>query len=271
MTGACGDDRVVEVPVGTVVFDLESGTQIADLDVDGARTVVCRGGRGGRGNSHFKSSTNRTPRKSEPGGESLELRVRLELKLLADVGLLGFPNAGKSTLISRISNARPKVADYPFTTLVPNLGVVSVGSEASFVVADIPGLVTGASEGVGLGIQFLKHVERCSFLLHLVSVMEIGEALEDPLERYTALCGELQSFSAELAARHQIVVLTKVDLLGEEELGELMDSFEAVLGHRPLVLSSVTGRGVPELVQACGTRLQAMLEEQEGLDDELSE
>ncbi|MEE2751924.1 MAG: GTPase, partial [Myxococcota bacterium] len=161
-------------------------------------------------------------------------------------------------------------ADYPFTTLVPNLGVVSVGTEASFVVADIPGLVTGASEGVGLGLQFLKHVERCSFLLHLVSVMEIGEALEDPLERYTALCGELESFSEELAARDQIVVLTKADLLDVEEIQEISDRFEQLLGHPPLVLSSVTGRGVDLLVQACGERLRSMLEESEGSDDEHS-
>ncbi len=174
MTGASAKPYVIDVPVGTMVFDQSTGDRLVDLTEDGSSAVVCKGGHAGKGNVHFKSASNRTPRKATPGGAAQERRLRLELKLLADVGLLGFPNAGKSTLISRISKARPKVADYPFTTLIPNLGVVNQGWEGSFVVADIPGLIVGASEGTGLGIQFLKHVERCRFLLHLVSMLEVA-------------------------------------------------------------------------------------------------
>jgi GTP-binding protein len=263
MTGRNGKDRVIEVPVGTVIRDLDEGVQVADLADEGLVAVVCRGGRGGRGNSHFKSSTNRTPLQVEQGGPAVQRRLGLELKLLADVGLLGFPNAGKSTLISRISRAKPKVADYPFTTLVPNLGVVSPGGEESFVVADIPGLVAGASEGVGLGHRFLRHVERCSFLLHMVSAMEIGEHVEDPLERYEALVQELAAFSEKLARRTQIPVLTKVDLLSEEELAPLLQRFEERLGVRPWCISSVTGQGIDDLVGECARRLRSMLGEDE--------
>jgi GTP-binding protein len=260
MTGRNGKDRVIEVPVGTVIRDMDEGVQVADLAEEGRVAVVCRGGRGGRGNSHFKSSTNRTPRQVEHGGAAIERRLGLELKLLADVGLLGFPNAGKSTLISRISRAKPKVADYPFTTLVPNLGVVSPGGEESFVVADIPGLVAGASEGIGLGHRFLRHVERCSFLLHMVSAMEIGEAVEDPLERYEALVRELAAFSEKLASRTQIPVLTKVDLLTDEELAPLLQRFEEQIGMRPWCISSVSGQGIDALVGECARRLRSMLE-----------
>ncbi len=263
MTGRNGKDRVIEVPVGTVIRDLDEEVQVADLAEEGRVAVVCRGGRGGRGNCHFKSSTNRTPRQVEQGGPAVQRRLGLELKLLADVGLLGFPNAGKSTLISRISRAKPKVADYPFTTLVPNLGVVSPGGEESFVVADIPGLVAGASEGIGLGHRFLRHVERCSFLLHMVSAMEIGEAVEDPLERFEALVGELAAFSEKLASRTQIPVLTKVDLLSDEELAPLLQRFELQLGMRPWCISSVTGQGIDDLVGECARRLRSMLEEDE--------
>ena len=263
MTGRNGKDRVIEVPVGTVIRDLDEGVQVADLAEEGKVAVVCRGGRGGRGNSHFKSSTNRTPRQVEQGGPSIQRRLGLELKLLADVGLLGFPNAGKSTLISRISRAKPKVADYPFTTLVPNLGVVSPGGDESFVVADIPGLVAGASDGIGLGHRFLRHVERCSFLLHMVSAMEIGEAVEDPLERYEALVHELAAFSEKLAGRTQIPVLTKVDLLSDEELAPLLQRFEERLGVRPWCISSVSGQGIDALVGECARRLRSMLGEDE--------
>ncbi len=260
MHGRRGEDHVIQVPVGTVVVDLRTGIQIADLSDDGSRAVICRGGEGGRGNVRFKSATNRTPRQADPGGEPEEKKLRLELKLIADVGLLGFPNAGKSTLISTVSNARPKVADYPFTTLIPNLGVVSRGYEGSFVIADIPGLVRGASEGVGLGHRFLKHVERCRFFLHLVSVSSFMEDVEDPLERHRAICAELQAFSPELAERPQIVVLTKIDLVDEEELNELMDRFEAELGQRPLTASSVSRLGIDRLLDACWLELQAILE-----------
>ncbi len=261
MTGASAKPLVIEVPVGTMVFDRDTGDRLADLTEDGAEAVVCQGGRPGKGNVHFKSSSNRTPRKALPGGPAEERHLRLELKLLADVGLLGFPNAGKSTLISRISKARPKVADYPFTTLVPNLGVVNQGWEGSFVVADIPGLVPGASEGVGLGIRFLKHVERCRFLLHLVSMVELGEDPEDPVARYQALQAELLAFSEELAERPQHVVLTKADAVEPARIEELTEAFTALTGARPYVISSVTGDGLKPLADACWQQLQAMLED----------
>jgi GTP-binding protein len=261
MTGGSAQATEIEVPVGTMVIDLSTDDQIADLTYDGARALVCLGGHGGKGNVHFKSGANRTPRKFTPGGISQEKRLRLELKLLADVGLLGFPNAGKSTLISRISEARPKVADYPFTTLIPNLGVVSMGWEGSFVVADIPGLVPGASEGVGLGIRFLKHVERCRFLLHLVSMVDLDEALEGPFARYEALQHELQAFSSDLAERPQRVVLTKRDAVTPERVEELVAEFTKRTGEIPFVISSITGLGLKVLADACWLRLQDLREE----------
>ena len=254
MHGANGEDLVVLGPVGAQVLDLETGATLADLDHDEAEAIVCRGGKGGRGNARFKTPQNRTPTRSDPGGEPITREVRLELKLIADVGLLGFPNAGKSTFISTVSNARPKVADYPFTTLVPNLGVVSRGWEGSFVIADIPGLVQGASEGVGLGHRFLKHVERCRFFLHLVSVSSYAEPIEDPVERYHAINGELEAFSAELATRPQIVVLTKVDLVDEVTLSDLSSRFRE-LGVRVVGLSSVTNTGVKPLLDRCWREL----------------
>ncbi len=261
MTGASAKPLEIDVPVGTMVFEDDIQEPIVDLAVDGARAVVCQGGHGGKGNVHFKSGSNRTPRKATPGGDAQQKRLRLELKLLADVGLLGFPNAGKSTLISRISKARPKVADYPFTTLVPNLGVVSQGWDGSFVVADIPGLVPGASAGVGLGLQFLKHVERCRFLLHLVSMVEEGEDPPDPLARYQALQKELQAFSADLAQRPQLVVLTKADVVEDGVIDEFVRTFASELGGPPFVISSVTGQGIKSLMDTCWQRLQAMLDE----------
>ncbi len=263
MHGRGAADLVVELPVGTQVFDVETGHLLADLDVDGAEAEICRGGRGGRGNVHFKSSANRTPRRAEPGWPGEQRRLRLELKLLADVGLLGFPNAGKSTLIATISGARPKIADYPFTTLVPKLGVVRLGVDESFVVADIPGLVQGASEGVGLGHQFLRHVERSRFLLHLVSASEADEQVTDPLERYTLLRGELERFSPELAQRRELVVLTKADAVDTEAIERLRGRFTEALGHPPFVISAVTRRGIDALLIACWRQLQAMLEASE--------
>ena len=254
MHGRNGKDTVILVPVGTVVFDMANDLQIADLVDDEAEVVVCRGGKGGRGNPRFKTSTHRAPTRADSGTPGEEKHLRLELKLIADVGLLGFPNAGKSTLISTVSNARPKVADYPFTTLVPNLGVVSMGYEGSFVIADIPGLVQGASDGVGLGHRFLRHVERCGFFLHLVSASGYAEPVEDPVERWRAINGELAAFSRELAERPQILVLTKVDLVDDEELAELVERFEA-LGQKPMCIASVQRKGVDELVRACFTQL----------------
>jgi len=255
--GRGGEGIVVEVPVGTQVLDVESGALLVDLVEDEQRAVICRGGEGGKGNNHFKSSKNRTPRRFTPGGDAVERKVRLELKLLADVGLLGFPNAGKSTFISAVSRARPRVADYPFTTLVPNLGVVNRGWEGGFVIADIPGLVEGAAQGVGLGHRFLKHVERSRFLLHLVSASSVGEPVPDPLARYSVLRGELAAFSEDLARRPEIVALTKADVVDEDELTELADRFEASFGERPHIVSAVTGRGVDALVDSCWAMIQA--------------
>ncbi|MEZ4321222.1 MAG: GTPase ObgE [Myxococcota bacterium] len=242
MTGAHGEDLVLEVPVGTVVIDAESDEVLADLAEDGASWHIA-GGAGGLGNPHYKSARNRTPTKATPGRDGEEHHVRLELKLLADVGLLGFPNAGKSTLISTISAARPRVADYPFTTLVPNLGVVRVDWGTSFVVADIPGLIEGASDGAGLGHQFLRHVERCQVYVHLVS----ADAEEGVAERFLTLNRELASYADEVAERPQIVVLSKVDLV--QDPAPLVAELEAVANSPVLALSAPLHLGTDALVK----------------------
>ena len=213
--GKDGEDVVVRVPVGTEVYEAESNELIFDFTENGQQCVVAKGGRGGFGNAHFKSSTNQAPRYHQDGDEGEFAELQLEMKLIADVGLLGFPNAGKSTLISVISSAKPKIADYPFTTLEPNLGVVNVDDYKTFVVADIPGLIEGASEGAGLGDRFLRHVERTKLLLHLVDVSSISG--RDPVEDYEKINHELANYSEELAERPQIVVATKVDALDDEE------------------------------------------------------
>lgn len=245
MFGKNGEDKVVRVPVGTVVHDDETGELLADLDVAGAEYVAARGGRGGRGNVHFKSSTNQAPKYAEPGGPFEERWVRLELKLIADVGLVGFPNAGKSTLISRLSAARPKIADYPFTTLTPNLGVVKVGEDDSFVLADIPGLIEGAAEGAGLGHQFLRHVERVAALAF---VLDVGwEARRHPVTDYETLVRELGQYSQDLLEKPRVIVLTKADLpdtlAAEDEVRALAEREGAPL----FVVSAVAGRGLSEL------------------------
>ena len=214
-TGRKGDDIEIRVPVGTLVYEDDNDELLDDLIVHGQRALVARGGFHGIGNARYKSSTNRSPRQSKPGTPAEQRSLRLELKLLADVGLLGKPNAGKSTLIRAISSARPKVADYPFTTLYPNLGVVRVEAHRSFVVADIPGLIEGAAEGAGLGIQFLKHLSRTGLLLHLVDVAPLDDS--DPVEDVTAIVRELEKFSAELGDRERWLVLNKVDLLPDGE------------------------------------------------------
>ena len=215
MYGRGGEDKEIRVPVGTTVINLDSDEVIGDLAANGQRLLVARGGNGGLGNIHFKSSVNRAPRKATPGtpGEARELK--LELKVLADVGLLGFPNAGKSTFIRAVSAATPRVADYPFTTLQPHLGVVRSGPDQSFVIADIPGLIEGAAEGAGLGVQFLKHLARTSLLLHLVDVAPVDGS--DPVEQVRAIEGELQRFDPELLARPRWLVLNKMDLVAPEE------------------------------------------------------
>ncbi len=214
MTGNRGEDKLIPVPVGTMAFDDETGELIGDLTAPEQRLMVAKGGFHGLGNLRYKSSVNRSPRQSKPGTPGELRQLRLELKLLADVGLLGLPNAGKSTLISAVSSARPKVADYPFTTLYPNLGVVRVGGLQSFVMADIPGLIEGAAEGAGLGIQFLKHLSRTSLLLHLVDVAPLDESV-DPVESVRTIERELEKYSDELAERPRWLVLNKIDLLPE--------------------------------------------------------
>ncbi len=246
-TGRDGADIELEVPPGTVVYDDETGEVLHDFSTSGDRFVVARGGRGGRGNQHFATPTHQAPTEHEPGKPGEEKHLRLELKLLADVGLVGFPNAGKSTLISRISAARPKIADYPFTTLTPNLGVASSGDK-TFVVADIPGLIEGAHEGHGLGIQFLRHVERTRLLAHLVDVSEMSG--RDPVEDYEVVMGELESFSPAMAAKPMILVATKMDAAQDPERVERLRALAAGKGLKFFAISSVTGENVDALKHA---------------------
>src|SRR5689334_1512123 len=249
MNGASAEDLVLRVPVGTLIRDQDSGELLADLAEPGARAVVARGGRGGLGNMNFATSTRQTPRFAQDGKPGEERRLVLELKLLADVGLLGFPNAGKSTLISRVSRARPKIADYPFTTLVPNLGVVPYKGGTSFVMADIPGIIEGAAEGAGLGHQFLRHVERCRVLVHLVDLSAPGED-RAPLRDLDVLDHELARYSPELAKKPQIVAANKIDL---PDARERLPGFEAALAARDMPvfpISAATGEGVGPLLDA---------------------
>ena len=262
MAGAYGKPLVLECPVGTVFFDAETGDQLADLAVHEAEWEI-PGGNGGLGNVHFKTSTNRTPRKAKPGQDGTSIRLRAELKLIADVGLLGFPNAGKSTLISRISAARPRVADYPFTTLVPSLGVVDMGEGHSFVVADIPGLIEGASDGIGLGHKFLRHVERCGLYLHLgAPYAPEGE----PDELLKALNTELERYDDSLLGRSQIVVLSKSDLLSDEDIERHLATLRSASDAPVVAISSVTGSGVRELIGQLWNHLQDRRSDEETRD-----
>ncbi|MGC6493284.1 MAG: Obg family GTPase CgtA [Myxococcota bacterium] len=247
MTGARGRDCVCPVPIGTVIYDCEDDRLLADLDEEGM-TWRIEGGEGGLGNWHFKSSTNRTPRHAQPGLPGAELRLRLELKLLADVGLVGFPNAGKSTFLSRVSAARARVADYPFTTLVPQLGVVRVDDDRSFVLADIPGLVEGASEGIGLGHQFLRHIERCALHIHLVAYDPFEP--ESLVERYRALNEELKAYGGEVTARPQLVVLNKTDLMTDEEREACVRQLRDEARVQVFAISGQSGDGVDHLLNA---------------------
>jgi GTP-binding protein len=246
--GKAGRDLVVHVPIGTQAFDVETNELLFDVDAEGKRVVVARGGRGGRGNIHFATPYDRAPRRAEPGEAGQVHDLRLELKVLADVGLLGFPNVGKSTLIRAVSHARPKVADYPFTTLVPHLGVVAVDSESSFVVADIPGLIPGAAAGAGLGVRFLKHVERTRALLHLVA-LDPGEG-RDPLADFDAINAELATFDPKLAARPQVVAMTKADLPDTREVWRKAKRRFARRGVDLRLVSAATGEGVREVLFA---------------------
>ena len=250
-TGRSGKDLEVIVPCGTIVYDIDTGETIGDLVAAGQRLRVAAGGRGGLGNTRFKSSTNRAPRKTTQGTPGEARHLRLELKLIADVGLVGMPNAGKSTLIRAMSAARPKVADYPFTTLYPNLGVVSVGRLQSFVMADIPGLIEGAAEGSGLGIRFLRHVQRTRLLLHLVDIAPVDESM-DPAEDFRAIENELSKFSPDLAAKPRWLVINKTDLLPEDRLDEAcLALVEGLAWQGPVLrVSAATGAGIKELAQA---------------------
>src|SRR5271170_2897049 len=248
-TGREGASIDVPVPVGTIVYEEETGEVLHDFTQPGERFVVARGGRGGRGNQHFATATHQAPTEHEPGHPGEEKRLQLKLKLLADVGLVGFPNAGKSTLISRISAARPKIADYPFTTLEPNLGVVSMSADlatpATFVVADIPGLIEGAHEGHGLGIQFLRHVERTRLLVHLVDVSE-GSG-RDPVSDFEIVMGELKSFSEAMAEKPMIVVGTKIDAAQDPARIKALQKAAKKRKLPFMKISSVTGEGIDEL------------------------
>ncbi|HLH19338.1 MAG TPA: Obg family GTPase CgtA, partial [Bryobacteraceae bacterium] len=254
-TGADGKSIEVPVPVGTVVYDEATGERLFDFTEPGQRFVAARGGRGGRGNARFATSTHQAPTEHEPGRPGEEKRLRLELKLLADVGLVGFPNAGKSTLISRISAARPKIADYPFTTLEPNLGVVQVEGYRTYVVADIPGLIEGAHLGAGLGIQFLRHIERTRLLAHLVDVSEMSG--RDPVQDFEIVLGELASFSEELAAKPMIVVATKMDAAQDPERVAGLRAAADARGLPFFEISSATGQGIGELKYAMAERVLA--------------
>jgi GTP-binding protein len=258
-SGHAGDDMILKVPIGTVVLDQESGERLADLTTPGQRFVLARGGRGGRGNQHFAKPWHQAPRESEEGQVGEERHLRLELKLLADVGLVGFPNAGKSTLISRISAARPKIADYPFTTLEPHLGVVSAdgipGRDATrtFVVADLPGLIEGAHEGVGLGVRFLKHIERTRLIAHLVDTSDAND--RDPVHDFEIIGGELAAFSPSLAEKPVIVVATKLDATTDRTRLDQLREYCAKRGLEFHAISAASGEGITELVRAMADAL----------------
>jgi len=242
-SGAKGEDTLVLVPEGTQIFDAARGHLLRDLVREGDTCIVGRGGRGGRGNASFASAVQQTPRRAEPGEPGEERRIRLELKLIAQVGLVGLPNAGKSTLLATVSQATPKIADYPFTTLAPHVGIAAVGDD-TLVMADLPGLIEGAAQGAGLGHRFLKHVERCSVLLHLIDVSETGG---DPLEALRVVSQELAEYSAELAARPRLVVATKCE---DPEAFARADALEGAVGKGVHRISTLDGRGIPQLLHA---------------------
>jgi len=257
-SGRGGADLEVHVPIGTVIYSVDTDETLGDLATDGARILVAKGGKGGLGNPRFKSSTNRTPRTATPGTPGEKRELRLELKLLADVGIVGLPNAGKSTLISVISSVKPKIADYPFTTLVPNLGVVKAGAREPFVVADIPGLIEGAHRGAGLGIRFLRHVERTRILVHLIDAAAIDP--HQPLAAYNAVNAELALYSTSLARKPQLVALNKLDLPDAEERAL---AFKGALKKRQRVhlISAATGKGVAPLLSEISRRIDELSHE----------
>ena len=264
-TGANGKDVIIRVPVGTLVCEYESRQPIVDLDADGMEYIIARGGRGGKGNAFFKSATNQAPRYAQPGEEGEELTLYLELKLLADVGLVGLPNAGKSTLISTISAAKPKIADYPFTTLTPVLGVVKPEGRKGFVVADIPGLIENAHKGAGLGFEFLRHVERTAMLLHLVDVS--GLVPGDPVDNFLKINRELEQYSPELLKKHMVVAATKIDAAVPEHL-ERLESFCRREGLECIPISSVANKGIGRLLSFLADKIEERTIDEKGADKE---
>ena len=247
MTGACGIDLILKVPVGTLISDRETGNLLCDITEHGQKYIAATGGRGGKGNAHFKTSVKQTPHFAQNGEAGTPVQIHLEIKLLADIALIGLPNAGKSTLISAISAARPKIADYPFTTLEPNLGVVELGDK-TLVVTDIPGLIEGAAEGKGLGVKFLKHIERTSALVHLVDCSMFLEEFE-AIEAYATIRMELEKFNPDLLLKKEIVCLTKIDAMTEDEIEKFRSHMEEQLDRRVLPISGVSGRNIDLLKQ----------------------
>ena len=254
--GKDGKDIYIDVPCGTVVYNAETGKYVCDVMHDGQEVLLLKGGRGGLGNFQFRSATNQTPRYAQPGEPMEEMTIILELKLLADVGLVGLPNAGKSTLLSAVSSARPKIANYPFTTLEPSLGIVDYRDHKSFVMADIPGIIEGASEGAGLGHDFLRHIDRCRLLVHLVDVS--GSEGRDPVADFDAINGELKEYSPELATRPQIVVGNKTDLVTDPEQIDALRQHVEALGYEFFAMSAATHQGTRELVQHIARRLSEL-------------
>jgi GTP-binding protein len=261
-SGRAGSDELVRVPAGTLVYDRENGILLKDLVEHDAILCVAKGGRGGRGNARFASSTHQAPREFERGGPGEERWLRLELKLIADVGVVGLPNAGKSTLLSRVSKARPKIADYPFTTLIPNLGIVSLSGYRQFVMADVPGLIEGAHRGVGLGDQFLRHIERTRVIIHLVDLFPV-EGQPTAAEAYRVIRRELEKYSPTLASKPELIVANKLDLAGLERPEEL-DSFADAIGATVIGISAVSGKGLENLLN----RIWSLLEENRRQDVE---
>ena len=250
-TGANGADAILRVPVGTQVFEEDQETLITDLDEVGARLCLAAGGNGGFGNTRFKGPINQAPRRANPGLPGVEAWIWLRLKLIADVGLVGLPNAGKSTLLAAISAATPKIADYPFTTLTPNLGVVDLSSNERFVVADVPGLIEGAADGAGLGARFLGHLERTAVLIHLIDA-----TAEDPALAWSTIRGELAAYGGGLEEKAELIALNKIDALSEEERAEAAAAIEDVAGSRPFLISGVSGEGVRELLRAAHAKVR---------------
>lgn len=251
-SGRDGADLLIEVPAGTLIRDAEHGFVLRDLVAEGEEVVVARGGESGKGNLRFKSSTNRAPRESTPGGEGEHRRVIFELKVIADVGLIGKPNAGKSTLLSRLSRARPAIADYPFTTKFPNLGIVRSDEDHTFVLADIPGLIEGAHAGAGLGHEFLRHIERAGILVHLIEPLPADQT--DPIDNYRTIRGELTQYDAELGQRPEITVVTKAELPGAAEVKQRL---QEECGVAALLISAVTGEGLNQLIRVIASQLAA--------------